>query len=333
MLNNTFKNHIYVVFDSSGSMSSLMNKAIQVFNTYIDILRVKSLKYEQETRISFYDFNSRATCKISDVDVARPMKLEHVSCDGMTALFDAMELAIHDSKTVSQKYGDHSFIFYIITDGAENNSRCTATQIKNTLKNLDNNYTVTALVPDNSGVRDMKYLGIPEGNIMTWETTLEGVESFGRTLEASTENFMQARSTGQRSTTKLFSSLTEVDNASAKKILTKVDKKKYIIINNKETVAQEIRPLVLASGVKEYKTGNSFYQLVKNETIQPTKQIMIQNKKTNEVYEGDNARKLLNLPDTSVKFKLSDFGEWDVYVQSTSVNRKIIPKQGVLIKV
>jgi hypothetical protein len=75
----------------------------------------------------------------------------------------------------------------------------------------------------------------------------------------------------------------------------------------------------------------AFYELVKNEHVQPQKQIVIQNRKTGKVYSGDNARKLLNLPNQEVKITVGDFGEWNVYIQSTSVNRKVIPKQRVLV--
>ena len=80
-----------------------------------------------------------------------------------------------------------------------------------------------------------------------------------------------------------------------------------------------------------YHKGMAFYELVKNEHVQPQKLIVIQNRKTGKVYSGDNARKLLNLPNQEVKITVGDFGEWNVYIQSTSVNRKVIPKQRVLV--
>ena len=52
---------------------------------------------------------------------------------------------------------------------------------------------------------------------------------------------------------------------------------------------------------------------------------------TGKIYSGNQARGLLNLPDEEVKIVPGDFGEWNVYVQSTSVNRNVIPKQRVLV--
>lgn len=121
-MKNTFKNHIYIALDNSGSMQHIIDKAVKVFNNQIKFLKDTSLNFEQETRISFYTFNSNVECVISDVDVARPMELQNISVNGMTALIDAITVAINDAKEQPQKYGDHSFLIYVITDGGENSS-------------------------------------------------------------------------------------------------------------------------------------------------------------------------------------------------------------------
>ena len=73
-MKNTFKNHIYIALDNSGSMGGIIGKAVQVFNNQIQFLKNTSLNFEQETRISFYTFNNSSECVISDVDVTRPME-------------------------------------------------------------------------------------------------------------------------------------------------------------------------------------------------------------------------------------------------------------------
>lgn len=332
MLDNTYKNHVYVVFDTSGSMYNIIDKSVEVFNTYIDILRIKSLKYEQETRISFYKFDSRVDCLISDVDVARPVKLDKVSASGPTSLFDAINLAIQDSKLVSQKYGDHSFIIYVITDGEENTSKTTFKDLKDSIKELPNNYTIAALVPNRQSIGDMKLLGLSEGNIIEWKTTLTGVEEVGRIMQDTTDNFMQGRKSGVRSSKTIFSDLSQVNKDNVTQVLKEENKRNYTIIANLDVQAVEIRPLVTDNVNINYTKGCAFYELVKNEHIQASKEIMIQNKKTGKVYSGSNARALLGLPNSEVKFKVGDFGEWIIFVQSTSVNRKIIPKQRVIVK-
>ena len=160
-MKNTFKNHVYVVFDTSSSMSSIINKAVTVFNNQLKYLRNASLQFEQETRISFYEFNYDVNCLISDVDVARPLELETMRASGMTALITAATTAINDAKELPQKYGDHSFLFYLITDGEENaSSPSDKNGFKRLISSLPNNFTVTALVPDNNGVQSMKNWGL-----------------------------------------------------------------------------------------------------------------------------------------------------------------------------
>lgn len=107
--------------------------------------------------------------------------------------------------------------------------------------------------------------------------------------------------------------------------------KKYDVVINEGVKAIQIRDLVESKLKTAYAKGGSFYELVKNEHISASKEIAIQNKKTGKIYSGDNARKLLNLPDEEVKIVPGDFGEWIVYVQSTSVNRNVIPKQRILV--
>ena len=331
-MKNTFKNHVYVVFDTSGSMDGIIDKAVEVFNNQIDYLREASLQFEQETRVSFYEFNSRVNCLISDVDVARPVKLDKVRATGSTSLIDAATLAIEDAKNQPQKYSDHSFLFYIITDGGENTS--SRTNIQNfgpLLRNLPDNFTVTALVPDNNGVMSMKNFGVPAGNIDKWEATKRGVEEVGQKMQATMNNFFQGREKGVKSYKTMFSDLKEVNKDNVNTVLSEIPKKQTVVVINEEVKAVEIRPLVESKTNVVYTKGCAFYELIKTEHIQSQKEIIVQNKKNGKFYGGKNARSLLNLPDQEVKMVPTDFGEWIVYVQSTSVNRKVIPKQRVLV--
>ena len=46
--------------------------------------------------------------------------------------------------------------------------------------------------------------------------------------------------------------------------------------------------------------------------------------KTGAVYGGAEAREILGLPGTDIKVKPTDFSDWDIFVQSTSNNRKLV---------
>ena len=332
-MKNTFKNHVYVVFDRSGSMSHLIDSAVKIFNKQIDFLRENSLLFEQETRVSFYSFNNKIECMISDVDVARPIKLDKMRAIGGTALIDATTQAIEDALSQPQKYGDHAFYLYIITDGEENSSeRKNLIGFSPKIKSLPNNFTVAAFVPDNNSKTILSKYGIPIGNIDKWDATEKGIEEVGQKFSAITRNMFTSRQKGVRSSQTVFSDLLQVNQSNVSQVLSEVPKSQYEIVINEDVKAVEIMDLVESKMPRVvYHKGMAFYELVKNEHIQPKKEIVIQNKKTGKVYSGDNARTLLNLPNQEVKVTVGDFGEWNVYVQSTSVNRKVIPKQRVLV--
>lgn len=331
-MKETYKNHIAIVFDKSWSMSNLINQATQIFNKQIEFLRNKSLQFEQETRVSFYSFSDRVECLINDVDVARPMELGNVRADGRTALLDAIALAIDDFKEIPQKYGDHSFMVYVITDGGENESRkYSPATFRRLIGSLPNNFTVAAFVPDLNSVDLMVAYGLPKGNVEKWDVTKRGLEEVGEKISQSMDNYFTARQSGQRASTTIFSDLKNVKSSEVQSILSTLNPAEYKIVINESVKAVQIKALVEAKTGEYYSVGSGFYELVKTEHIQRNKKIVIQNKKDGKVYFGDNARKLLKLPDMEVKVKPEDYGEWIVYVQSTSHNRNIIPKQRVLI--
>lgn len=59
---------------------------------------------------------------------------------------------------------------------------------------------------------------------------------------------------------------------------------------------------------------------------------MIVNKMNDIKYGGSDARDMLNLPPYAVKVKPGSFGEWRIFVQSTSVNRKLIAGTTVFVE-
>ena len=73
-----------------------------------------------------------------------------------------------------------------------------------------------------------------------------------------------------------------------------------------------------------YQIGNAYYLLMKPEKVQHHKQIILREKGKEAVYAGLDARHILGLPSVDVKVKPGDHANWDIFIQSTSVNRKLI---------
>ncbi len=84
----------------------------------------------------------------------------------------------------------------------------------------------------------------------------------------------------------------------------------------------------------EFHTGCGFYEFIKAETISYKKEIVLMEKETGNLYEGDVARNIARLTDsTDRKIKPTDLDKYNVFVQSTSSNRKLLKNQKFLYEV
>ena len=81
--------------------------------------------------------------------------------------------------------------------------------------------------------------------------------------------------------------------------------------------------------------GRGFYEFIKNEIIQPKKEIILMDKNTGELYEGDVARTIAGIKanEERSKIKPGDLPKYRVFIQSTSVQRKLLKNQGFLYEV
>ncbi|PAX51112.1 hypothetical protein CK510_26610 [Brunnivagina elsteri CCALA 953] len=85
-----------------------------------------------------------------------------------------------------------------------------------------------------------------------------------------------------------------------------------------------IKAFVLENGLT-FKVGRGFYEFTKTETIQGHKEIILMDRKTGDLFEGEAAREMLGLPEGStVRIKPNNLEKYMVFVQSTSANRKLI---------
>ena len=90
-----------------------------------------------------------------------------------------------------------------------------------------------------------------------------------------------------------------------------------------------IKKFVEDNGI-EFKRGRAFYELSKSEKVQQYKEILIQNRETGEMYNGAQVREYLGLEPQIAKGGVTErlnsghTKEYRVFVQSTSVNRKLI---------
>lgn len=81
--------------------------------------------------------------------------------------------------------------------------------------------------------------------------------------------------------------------------------------------------------------GRGFYEFIKPEIVQPQKEIVLMNRETGDLYEGDTARTIagIGMNDERAKIKPGDLPKYRIFIQSTSVNRKLLAGQGFLYEV
>lgn len=86
----------------------------------------------------------------------------------------------------------------------------------------------------------------------------------------------------------------------------------------------DIKGFVIKSGAT-FKKGKGFYQFTKREMVQENKEVVLVNKRTGDMFTGDAAREMIGLPRGqrgNVSPRMLE--SYDVYIQSTSANRKLI---------
>ncbi|WP_330342062.1 vWA domain-containing protein [Streptomyces sp. NBC_00557] len=336
-------NHVALVLDASSSMSHLSRKVIEVADQQIAYLARRSRELDQETRVTVYVFADTVECVIYDKDVLRMPSLEQLyRVGGMTALLAAALKSQRELAQTAQLYGDHSFLTFILTDGQENAShRCPDSPARDPrelveavarmIETQEDNWTLAVLVPDQVGRREAMRCGFPRDNIAIWDaTSTQGLEEAGQVIQQATEKFMVGRTRGIRGSRAVFSTGAEAVNKDTIKAagLTPAEPSRYELIPVTRDAA--IRDWVVECG-HTYRTGGAFYQLSKSEKIQARKQIAVLEKKTDRVYTGPEARALLGLPDVEVRVKPDHNDDFTIFVQSTSVNRKLVPNTRLLL--
>ncbi len=331
-MTQNYINHIVFVLDSSGSMSNLREQVIKVFDNQIKYLAARSQELDQETRVSVYVFNDDVNCLIYDKDCLRlPSIKDFYKTGGNTALIDATMKSLDDLSKTPELYGDHSYLAFLLTDGEENSSNHSSSTLSNRIKSLPENWTLAVLVPNQIGVYECKRAGFSQDNISIWDTSSSrGLEDAGKVIRESTDRFMQARSTGLRGTKSLFKLNTNLTAREISKNLQelKPDRDYLLIPVHSDS---SIKDYVESWTAVPYRPGSTYYLLTKPETVQPYKNICIENKLNGKVYAGLNARNLLNLPDYEVKVSPVDYSDYNILIQSTSSNRKLLKGTKIIV--
>ncbi len=326
------KQYVGFVRDHSLSMQGLSHEAKADYNNNIESIRVAAEKYKLDTIVNTvkcgvgYMGRVEVETVNSTVHMLKPIK--HYETDGGgTPLFDSVGQLI-ELMTRVPDYDDPnvSFLVVVITDGFENRSKnYDARRLSRVIQDLQktDRWTMTFRVPRRHA-NHLTALGIPRGNILEWDQTQEGFRNSTESTSQGIDSFYEARSRGKKSSSSFYADLRDVKPGDVRKNLGDITKQ--LEVWDVKNAGSEIRTFCeWYTGNGTYLKGAGFYELTKPETVQDYKKIIVFDKVSAKYYGGVEGRNLLRLPDFgSVKLRPGAHGQYDIFVQSTSVNRKLI---------
>ncbi|MER6398117.1 vWA domain-containing protein [Kitasatospora sp. NPDC001603] len=351
-------NHVSLVVDNSGSMRQHAAQLVRVVDEFVKGLQEESDRLGHETRISLYAFDHEVENLVWDMDVKHLPSLRglYKVNGGATALIEAAVKSVDDLKNIWEGYGEHSFLQVVVTDGEENASGFSQngrmhtqmnggrgstvlstwlSRIQKAMDDLPDHWTSAILVPNSLAKRTAQEYGFPAGNIAIWDAdSSKGVEEAIGTVKSAATSFLRGREQGVRGTRNLFAMGQDLSTADVTANLDALDAGEYILVPVDD--AMPIRDFVTGAG-HPYKTGCAYYELSKREKIQGSKQLAVAEKDpatgrmTGRVFSGPAARRLLGLPSAEATVKPGDNPSYTVFVQSTSVNRKLVTGTKLLV--
>jgi len=328
-------------------MHPIAEETRKMFNQQLNNLHAAETKFVQKTFLTLIKFGHKYENMLNyqrkpAVEVIYDnMPLASVAhlptypthCD--TPLWDATGLAV---ETLSMAMdGDNAllrnaaYIVMVLTDGQENRSSIyNIRTIKNVMsaRQATDRWTITFLVPPGHK-QSIVNLGVPAGNITEWEATTKGVETVSTAITNGFSGYYTARAAGKNKVNDFFT--TDLSKVTSKDL----DKLQDLSGRIKGwTVDKEvpIKEFIETHNGGEFFLGAAFYTLMKTETIQANKEIMVAEKGKKKVFGGKEARDLLKLPNYEVKVKPGNHAYFDIFVQSTSVNRKLVRGTRVLYR-
>ena len=337
------KNYITFVNDHSSSMIKHAAAAIKDFNNNITAVKDAASAEMLDTVVSVvaiglgrgYRSNMMGYGVERQITVSNPHVLKPVSAwptPGGTPLYDGigdmieMCLSLPDADKP-----DVSFLVMINTDGEEQHSeKYTEASLAALISkvNATGRWTFVMRVPKGAYLTRIRNLGIPADNIQQWDTS--SAAGITQTTQANTQamtSYFAARSAGAKSSSSFYANAAAVNLAA----LEDVTKKVSLYVVPQESNGIEIRPFILSHRM-DYLKGAAFYQLTKTESkVSFTKQILVRDRATGKIFAGKDARNMIGLPsDRNARLHPGDHKNFDIFIQSESVNRKLVAGTGVV---
>lgn len=329
------KNYVGYVNDHSGSMEGLKHAAAKDFNTNILAVKDAATREELDTVVSVVGIGIGVNGVQRQVVISNPHVLKPVTnwpCPGGTPLFDGIGniIELHEGLP-DYSNPEVSFLIVITTDGQESHSRTkwqnrTVLGAKIAELQKTGRWTFVARVP--KGARHtLDGLNIPYDNIQEWDTSDAGFAASTVQTTQAVSSYFTARSAGAKSSSVFYANAANVNTSALVDISHKVSL--YVVPDHQDGI--QIRDFILGKRT-QYLKGAAFYQLMKTEPrVQETKLVAVRDRSTGKIYSGLEARQMIGLPQFgNGRVHPGDHKNYDIFIQSESVNRKLPKGYGVL---
>ena len=335
---HTMKTYVALVRDHSGSMRTLRNAAANDYNLTIDGIKQSMLEEKQTAIATVVECGHGHRAEVRTVEKGRdiqhlPNISDYVANGSGTPLWDSVGEAISNIENVFDKDSlDVAFLVMVITDGEENASRkWNATTIAQKITQLQatDRWTFVFRVPRGMS-KTLTRVGIPAGNIMEWEQTEQSLVQSTVVTQNATREYFRNRTMGINASNSFYADLSSVSPQEIRSNLVDMSSKYWLAPVLPSQNGMAIKDFC-QNQFKDYELGRAYYQLTKTEKVQQQKNIAIREKTSGKVYSGPSARQLLGLPSYGeIRLKPGSFGNYEVYIQSTSVNRKLEGNTNIL---
>lgn len=337
--NTSIRTVIGIVRDHSASMRGIALAAAKDYNQLVSSFKQNAIEFNQDVIVSVAECgfgstrNARLVVNGSAITGIQTIEPRSYQADGHgTPLYDSVGLLIESFQRLPYANDPNTaFLLLIVTDGEENSSiDWSAFKLGSKIKELQatDRWTFTFRVPRGYARNLVKSLNLYDGNIEEWETSVRGMEQSSASTNAAVSSYFTARSTGKTATRSFYADIKNLSKDEVKAQLIDISSQIQTWTVQTEAEGSQIREFVEHKLGSSMLKGGAFYKLVAGkksaDKVQDHKMVIIRDKNTGVVYSGQAARDLIGLPRYGdAKVRPGDLGDWEIFIQSTSVNRKL----------
>ncbi len=324
---------VFIVADLSGSMQGRKEETLRkMVSEFVGILANAEAAGDQSFEVTLVPFSNEVktvgpwvASALSSVAVEN-LNTRTRPFGGGTALRDAIGIALERVSCRS----DVPALVSVFSDGEEcSSSFYSAARLGALIEKSEKTGNLTLTFAGPSSARGyLQSVGVPVGNFRAWDGGEKEMIDVQRDTKSSVSSYVTLRSIGQTSTGRFYADTSNLAPP-AIRAMTKEVKPSEI---RKVTSRMAGRAIADFYGSK-FHQGDHYYELIKPEYVQDDKDLVVLIKSANEYRQGSRAvRALLGLPETGkVRVHPGPHSDkYQLFVQSSSLNRKVVEGQTML---